>query len=103
MSTETVSPDSIENTRRTGARIEAEFLQRLADVGQTHAAAQMGVSDSTVSRMTQEFAKFTQLMAALGFQLAPSDAVVVSQADIDALERMAFKYLQSRDLDKRRI
>lgn len=87
----------------TAAQIQGELVRRIAQATQTRIAACMGMHASTVSRMVSEdLEKFSQLLAALGLQLAPDDAVVVSQADIDALERMAFKYLQAREQDKRR-
>lgn len=93
---EKVSPDKVENTRKIGARIQADILQRLALVTQERAAECMGVSSSTVSRSKEDLEQVCQLLAAIGFQLAPVDAVVVSQDDMRALERMAFKYLQTR-------
>lgn len=93
---EEVSASRAENTRKIGARIQADVLQRLALVTQERAADCMGVSGSTVSRAKDDLDKVCQLLAALGFQLAPVDAVVVSQDDMRALERMAFKYLQTR-------
>jgi hypothetical protein len=36
------------------------------------------------------------LLAAIGLQIAPVDSVVVSRDDMHALERMAYKYLQTR-------
>lgn len=92
---EEVSGTRPENTRKIGARIQSEILQRLAEVTQTRAADCMGVSASTISRAKEDLDTVCQMVAALGFQLAPVDAVVVSQADLQALKRMAFKYLQS--------
>ncbi len=96
MSTQPVSPDQIESTRRTGARIQSDVLRRLADVTQERAADFMAVSSSTVSRSKDDLERFCHLLAALGLQLAPMDAVVVSRDDMQALERMAYKYLQAR-------
>lgn len=91
-----VSADRVENTRKIGARLQGEILRKLADITQERAADFMGVSASTISRAKDDLDKVCQLLAALGFQLAPVDAVVVSQDDMQALERMAFKYLQAR-------
>lgn len=103
MNTDPVSAEQVESTRKTGARIQGEVLRRLADVTQERAADFMGVSASTISRAKDDLDKVCQLLAALGLQLAPKDAVVVSQDDIHALERMAFKYLQTRlECDVRR-
>jgi len=96
MNTEPVSDGRPETTRKSGARIQSEILQRLAVVTQERAADCMGVSASTVSRQKESLDGVCQLLAALGFQLAPAGAVVVSQDDMRALERMALKYLQAR-------
>lgn len=96
MTTDAVSQDLVESTRKTGAQIQAAILQRLADVTQTHAAACMGVSASTVSRMVEDVEKVTQLMAALGLKVADQDSMVVERSELDALESMAFKYLELR-------
>lgn len=96
MSTEQVSPEQVENTRKIGARIQADVLQRLASVTQERASDCMAVSSSTVSRAKEDLGQVCHMLAAIGFQLAPVDAVVVSQDDMRALERMAFKYLQTR-------
>jgi predicted DNA-binding protein (UPF0251 family) len=93
---EAVSADAVENTRRKAASLQGTILRRLAEVTQERAADCMGVSSSTVSRTKEDLEKLCQLLAAIGFQLAPTDAVVVSQADMRALERMAYKYLQAR-------
>ena len=55
-----------------------------------------GVSSSTVSRSKEDLASICHLLAAIGLQVAPVDAVVVSRDDMHALERMAYKYLQTR-------
>lgn len=96
MSTEPVSAERAEIARKFGARIHGEILRRLAEVTQDRAADFMGVSASTVSRQKEGLDGFCHLLAALGFQLAPAGAVVVSQEEMHALERMAFKYLQAR-------
>ncbi len=96
MSTPTVSPDDIESTRKIGARLYAEILQRLADVTQERAADFMGTSASTISRMKDDVEKVCHLLAAIDFQLASSDSVVVDQREQQAIESLAFKYLQAR-------
>jgi len=96
MNTEPVSAEQLETTRKAAARIQSEILRRLAVVTQDRAADCMGVHASTVSRQKENLEGFCQLLAALGFQLAPAGAVVVVQDDIKALERMAFKYLQTK-------
>ncbi|WP_054461497.1 CII family transcriptional regulator [Achromobacter sp. 2789STDY5608628] len=96
MSTQAVSPDEVESTRKIAARIHSEILQRLADVTQERAADFMGISASSVSRVKDDLEKVCQLLAAIDFQLAPSDAVVVDQREQQAIESLAFKYLQAR-------
>lgn len=73
-----VSVDRTENTRKVGARLQGEILRKLAEVTQERAAEFMGVSASTISRAKDDLDKVCQMLAALGFQLAPVDAVVVS-------------------------
>lgn len=96
MSTESVSPTKIENTRKVGARFLAEVLQHLALTTQDRAADCMGIDASTLSRFKAEhLERACQLLAAVGLQVAPLDAVVVDREDLQAFKRMAFKYLQS--------
>ncbi|MBV2161396.1 MAG: CII family transcriptional regulator [Achromobacter sp.] len=96
MNTQAVSPDQVESTRKIGARLYSEILQRLADVTQERAADFMGTSASTVSRMKEDVERVCHLLAAIDFQVAPSDAVVVDQREQQAIESLAFKYLQAR-------
>lgn len=93
---ETVSPDPVESTRKSGEKIQSEILRRLADVTQSQAAACMGVHESTISRMRDDLAKVAQLLAAIGMKVADADSMVVDRSELDALESMAFKYLELR-------
>ncbi|RIQ79053.1 MarR family transcriptional regulator, partial [Bordetella avium] len=77
MSTQAVSAADVEMTRKIGARLFSEFLQQLAMVKQEHAADCMGVDPSTVSRIKSDAEKLCHLMAAMGIQFAPADAMVV--------------------------
>lgn len=95
MSTQPVSPEQLESTRKTAARLHGEILRRLAEFTQDRAADFMGTSASTVSRAKQDLEQVCQLMAAIGMQVAPLDAVVVDREDLQAFKRMAYKYLQS--------
>ena len=102
MTAETVSPDVLESTRKAGALIESELLRRLAEVKQSHAAACMDVHASTISRfVADDLGKCAHFLAALGLQVAPIDAMMVSQDDLYALEQIAAKYFQSK-IDMRR-
>lgn len=83
-------------TRKTGERMNSEILRRLADVSQTVAADRMGVSESTVSRLREDIAKVAQLLAAIDLKVADADSMVVDRSELDALESMAFKYLELR-------
>lgn len=93
--TDTVSPDDAEKTRKTAARIESQILRRLADITQARAAECMGVSASTVSRMTDDIGRVSQLLAAIGMQVAASDSVVADRAEQIAMKHLAFKWLQA--------
>lgn len=90
-----VSPELIEITRKNSEKIYSQFLRRLAAVTQERAAACMNVSPSTISRSKEDMERACHLLAALGFQLAPAGSVVTTRDDIQALKRMAYKYLQS--------
>jgi hypothetical protein len=90
------SPEQFEMTRKIGARLYAEVLQRLAEVTQERAADCMGVHASTLSRSKEDIERACHLMAALGLQFSPVDAVVITKAKLHALEDMGFEYLRSR-------
>lgn len=102
MNAEPVSDDPIESTRVVAARIEGEVLRRVAEVKQAHAAECMAVSASTVSRMLEDLGKWSQLLAALGLQVAPANAMVVDSDDLYAIERMAHQYLQTKIESRRK-
>jgi len=95
MSTQPVSAEQVESTRKNGARIQGEILRRLAEFTQARAAACMDVDASTLSRSKDGLDQFCQLLAALGFQLSPSNAVVISRHELFAMKTMLAKYLQS--------
>jgi len=95
-----VSAATPEKTRKNAANIQSVFLQRVAEVTQTRIAERMGVSVSTVSRaISDDLYRICEILAAAGFQLAPEDAVVTTQQELDALKRMAIRYLQA-DLNR---
>lgn len=100
--TNQVSPDPVEMTRKAAAQIQAEVMQRLALVTQTHAAACMGTSPSTVSRMvTDDLEKVCHLLASIGLRVCDSDAVVSSQEELSLYKLGLFRYLQA-DIEKER-
>lgn len=96
MNTQPVSDEDREIARKNAARMYSETLRRLASVTQERAADLMGVSASTISRDKEALERACHLLAALGFQLAQGDSLVVSQAELNAYELMAYKYLQSK-------
>ena len=97
MTTETVSQELREMTRKDAEKYQARILQRLSQVKQTYAADCMGVSSSTVSRLvSDDLFRFCEFLAALNLQPAPDDAIVTTQTEIDALETFAYKYLEAK-------
>ncbi|AZV95466.1 transcriptional regulator [Bordetella sp. J329] len=102
MNEQQVSASDVERTRKIGARLFSEFLQQLASVKQEHAAACMGVDPSTISRIKGDAEKLCQLMAAMGIQFAPADAMVVSKAQLEAYEEFAYEYLRPKVEARRR-
>lgn len=103
MTTQQVSLDPVEMTRKTAAQIQAEILQRLSLVTQTHAAHCMGTSPSTVSRMVaDDLEKMALLLASIGLRVCDSDAVVTSQDELSLYKLGLFRYLQA-DLEKERL
>ncbi|WAW01195.1 lambda phage CII family protein [Oxalobacter formigenes] len=104
MTTETVSQELREMTRKDAEEYQARILQRLSQVKQTCAADCMGVSSSTVSRMvTDDLFRFCELLAALNLQVAPDDVVITTQAELDAFETFAFRYMESRQRKRGRL
>lgn len=94
---ETSSPGDAENTRKAAAQIEGEVLRRLAEVKQSHAAECMGVHASTVSRfVAEDLPKAALFLAAIGFQVAPADAMLFSAEKIAVLEDIAADYFTAK-------
>ena len=91
-----LSSDVQESTRKKAERIQSAILRQLAYTHQSVAADRMGVSESTVSRQKEDLERFCQLLAAIDLEVSPADAVVMEQAEIAALEGLAFKYLKAR-------
>lgn len=99
-SVEEVSPEALENTRKLGARNESEILRAVARATQAHAANCMAVSPSTISRTLEDLPRWAHLLAAVGLQLAPVDAMVVDRIELTALESMTLKYLEARHQER---
>ncbi|MDH2051184.1 MarR family transcriptional regulator [Achromobacter marplatensis] len=103
MSTEQVSPEQIESTRKIGNRLRKEIGDAVAAFTQTRAAEFMETSASTVSRIVaSDLDGVCHLMAALGLQFASLDAMVVSKAQIEAYEQFAYEYLRPKVEARRR-
>lgn len=104
MTTDTVSPNPVESTRKTAALIEGEILRQLADFTQSRAADCMGVHASTVSRMVaDDLPKLTLFLAAIGLQVAPDDAMMFSPEKIFVLEDIAADYFNSKRAQRRGV
>lgn len=96
----TVSGMTPEKARKEAAKIQSEVLQRVAELTQTKISERLGVSVSTVSRaISDDLYRICEILAACGLQLAPVDAVVTTQEELDALKRWAIRYLQA-DLNR---
>jgi len=93
MSTQPVSADRQEITRKISARIESEILRRLAHVTQVRAAELMGVDPSTLSRQKDGLEQFCMLLAAVGLQVSPKNSVVTTPHDQKVLKRWAANWL----------
>lgn len=93
MSTEPVSAERQEITRKIAARIESEILRRLAGTTQERVADLIGVHPSTVSRKKEGLEEFCMLLAALGLQVVPKNSVVTTPHDQKVLKRWAANWL----------
>jgi len=86
-----------EDALMTARRYLSLSLQRIGSVGQKKIAEQLELSEATLSRfVANDLERACQVLSMAGLQVCPKDVVVVSRDDIQALERMAFKYLQAR-------
>ncbi|CAB3714882.1 transcriptional regulator [Achromobacter marplatensis] len=93
MSTQPVSAERQEITRKNAARIESEILRRLAHVTQVRAAELMGVDPSTLSRQKEALIQYCLLLAAVGLQVSPKNSVVTTPNDQKVLKRWAANWL----------
>lgn len=94
MSTQPVSAERQEITRKNAARIESEILRRLAHITQERAAELMGLDPSTVSRFKEEkLDRFCLLLSAVGLQVSPKNSVVTTPHDQKVLKRWAANWL----------
>ncbi|KAA5961040.1 MULTISPECIES: CII family transcriptional regulator [Pantoea] len=71
--------------------MEGILLNRLASVGQKAVAEHRGVSESAVSRWKNDgyFRDIAELLAFLGIQLAPPEAMIVSRTYLESVETLA--------------
>ncbi|MFU2050950.1 CII family transcriptional regulator [Bordetella hinzii] len=87
----------MENPMEASRKYLSQIMQRVATRGQKSLADKLEVSEATMSRfITNDLERACQLIAALGLQVCAKDIVAISRDDIQALERMAYKYLQAR-------
>lgn len=91
-----VSADIAERARKN----ESAILRAFARVSQTRVATLLGVSDATVSRMSEprseggrerpsKLAEIAQILAAAGLKVVAEDAEVFDVARIEALRTLA--------------
>ncbi|AVG38520.1 CII family transcriptional regulator [Achromobacter insolitus] len=103
MSTQSVSPDEVESTRKIAERLRSEIGSAISLFTQARAADFMGTSASTVNRIVaDDLDKVCHLMAAIGWQFAPLDSMVVSKAQLEAYEEFAYEYLRPKVEARRR-
>lgn len=71
--------------------IEGILLNRLLSIGQKVFAEMRGVSESTISRRKSEgyYAEMAKEISALGLQVVPPEAVVVSRHYLQSVETLA--------------
>lgn len=71
--------------------IEGILLNRLLSISQKTFAEMRGVSESTISRRKSEgyYAEMAKEIAALGLQVVPPEAVVVSRHYLQSVETLA--------------
>ncbi len=86
MSTPALSAEPTARARE----IESLVLQRLVSVGQKNIADAIGVNESTVSRWKEgDIERWSKVLAILGLQVVPVDAVVVNPNYLRSLETLA--------------
>ena len=86
MSTETLSQEAHARARE----FESLILSRLLSAGQKTIADAIGLSESTVSRWKEgEIERWSKVLALLGLQLVPEQAVVVNADYLRSLETLA--------------
>ncbi|MFC0260789.1 transcriptional regulator [Achromobacter marplatensis] len=93
MSTQPVSADRQEITRKLAARTESEILRRLAHVTQVRAAELAGIDPSTMSRMKEGLYQYCLMLASVGLQVSPKNSVVTTPHDQKVLKRWAANWL----------
>lgn len=86
MSTPTLNPALDARARE----FESLVLSRLLSTGQKSVADAIGLSESTVSRWKEgEIERWSKVLALLGLQLVPEQAVVVNADYLRSLETLA--------------
>lgn len=92
----TVSTEELESARTLNARNKSELVRAVARITQARAAESLGVHPSTISRDLQALQDNLDLLGAFGLQVTPTDSMVVDPTELNALESMALKYLETR-------
>jgi transcriptional regulator with XRE-family HTH domain len=87
----TVSIGQLERARKNFSAI----LSRLASVGQSNVAKELGVAESTISRLKSEgdLEQFAKLLAAVGLKAVPVELRCYDPKDIDPLLQLARRHL----------
>lgn len=82
-----------EGQRERARKNLALFLQRLSNIGQTHVAAALGVSDATVHRWTKgedsPLEGLSQAAAVLGLKIVPESMQCYEPRTLDAILELA--------------
>lgn len=95
---------SSQNRLATSRQIESQLLNALAEAGQSHVAASIGVDESTISKWKggEYFLTMAKLMIAMGLkpvaanaQVAGAGDMVVNPSELGALKTLALKYLEA--------
>lgn len=88
----------------TSRQIESLLLNALAEAGQSHVAASIGVDESTISKWkgSDYFAQISRVLSALGMKVIPTDErtvvlkkgdMVMSRSEVRSIKTIACKYL----------
>lgn len=78
------------DTEKQARKNLSSLLQRLASLGQVHAARALSTSESTVSRMKEgEFERMANILAALGLKAVSTDMRCMSATEKELIQSLA--------------